>query len=71
MKSFVDESKLPGARIIMSHTLTESAGRLLLTHQIEMKGPLAFLFAYLIGRTMKKNLPIEMRALITKAELQK
>lgn len=71
MKSFVDESKLPGARIIMSHALTESAGKLLVTHQIEMKGPLAFLFAYLIGRTMKKNLPVEMRALVKKAESER
>ncbi len=68
MKMFVDESKLFLARIIVSHYLTESAGKTQVTHQIEMKGPLAFLFAYLIGRTMKKNLPQEMQAMIKKAE---
>jgi hypothetical protein len=31
------------------------------THQIKMTGPLAFVFAYLIGRPMKKNLPQEMQ----------
>ena len=69
-KRFVDESKLFLAKIIVSHFLTESGGKTLVTHQIEMTGPLAFLFAYLIGRTMKKNLPQEMAAMIKKAESQ-
>ncbi len=68
-KKFVDESKLFLARIIVSHYLTESGGKTQVTHQVEMTGPLAFLFAYLIGRTMKKNLPQEMQAMVKKAEL--
>ena len=68
MKMFVDEAKLPLAKIIVTHTITEANGKRLVTHQIEMKGMLAFLFAYLIGRNMKKNLPHEMMAMIKKAE---
>lgn len=68
MKMFVDESKLPFARIIVSHFLKVSSGITYVTHQIEMKGPLAFLFSYLIGRKMKKNLPQEMLTMIKKAE---
>ena len=68
MKMFVDESKLPLARIIVSHFMNESNGKTIVTHQIEMNGPLAFVFAFLIGRTMKKNLPQEMKAMIEKAE---
>lgn len=68
LKMFVDESKLFLARITVSHYLTESAGKTQVTTQIEMSGPLAFLFAYLIGRTMKKNLPQEMEAMVKKAE---
>jgi hypothetical protein len=68
LKMFVDETKLFLTRIIVSHFLTESAGKTWVTHQIEMTGPLAFVFAYLIGRQMKKNLPQEMRAMINKAE---
>lgn len=67
-KKFVDESKLFLAKIIVSHHLTESLGKTLVTHQIEMTGPLAFLFAYVIGRTMKKNLPKEMETMVKKAE---
>lgn len=68
LKMFVDESKLFLARIIVSHYLTESSSKTQVTHKIEMTGPLAFLFAYLIGRTMKKNLPQEMQAMVKKAE---
>lgn len=68
MKMFVDESKLFLARIIVSHFLDGSKGKTQVTHQIEMTGPLAFLFAFLIGRKMKKNLLQEMQAMVRKAE---
>lgn len=68
MKEFIDEAKLPFTRIIVSHFLREVGEKTEVTHQIEMKGVLAFLFAYLIGRTMKKNLPREMEAMVKKAE---
>jgi hypothetical protein len=68
LKMFVDESKLFLAKILVSHYLTESNGKTIVTHQIEMKGPLAFVFAFLIGRTMKKNLPQEMAAMVKAAE---
>lgn len=67
-KMFIDEAKLSLARIIVSHSLTESNGKTQVTHQIEMTGPLAFFFAIVIGRNMKKNLPQEMEAMVKKAE---
>ena len=67
-KLFIDEAKLTLARIIVSHFLTESNGKTYVTHQIEMTGPLAFFFAFVIERNMKKNLPQEMAAMIKKAE---
>lgn len=68
MKMFVDEAKLPLTRIIVSHSLTESKGKTYVTHHIEMTGLLSFVFAFLIGRNMKKNLPQEMMAMVRKAE---
>lgn len=67
-ESFVDEAKLFYARIIVSHFLTQSGNKTLVTHQIEFKGPLAFFFAFVIGRNMKKNISTEMLALVKKAE---
>ena len=68
MRMFVDESKLPLGRIVMSHFLEEKDGKMHVTHQIEMRGPLAFFYAFVIGRTMKKNLPDEMLSMVKKAE---
>ena len=68
MKMFIDEASLPLTRIIVSHFMTESEGKTFVTHRIEMKGLLSFVFAFLIGRNMKKNLPKEMLAMIRKAE---
>ena len=67
-KKFIDEAKLTLGRIIVSHFLTESNGKTCVTHQIEMKGPLAFFYSIVIGRNMKKNLPQEMAAMVKKAE---
>lgn len=69
MQMFVDETKLPLTRIIFSHSLRESVGKTYVTHTIEMRGLLSFVFAFLIGRNMKKNLPQEMMALVRKAEI--
>lgn len=68
LKQFVDESNLFLGKIIVSHFISEKGGKREVTHQIEMTGPLSFLYAILIGRTMKKNLPQEMQAMIKKAE---
>lgn len=68
MRMFVDESRLFLATIVVSHELTESNDMTAVTHCIEINGPLAFVFAFLIGRTMKKNLPQEMKAMVEKAE---
>ncbi len=67
-KFFIDEAKLPFAHIVVSHSLTQLNGITHVTHQVEMKGPLAFFFAFVIGRKMKKNLPKEMAAMVKKAE---
>jgi hypothetical protein len=68
MELFIDEAKLPLARIIVTHFLAIAKRKTQVTHRIEMKGPLAFFFAYVIGREMKKNLPQEMMAMVKKAE---
>lgn len=68
MRLFVDEAKLPLARLVFTHSLTESGGKTQVAQRIEMFGFLAFFFAFVIGRDMKKNLPREMSAMIKKAE---
>lgn len=68
LQEFVDESKLPLTKIIVSHFMSTSHGKTHVTHRIEMRGMLSWLFAFLIGRTMKRNLPQEMASMIAQAE---
>lgn len=68
LKGFSDEAKLPLSKIIVSHEMSVSKGKTLVTHRIEMKGFLSFFFAFVIGREMKKNLPKEMMSMIKLAE---
>lgn len=69
MLFFIDEARLPLTRIIVSHSMRKLEGKIQVTHRIEMKGMLSWLFAILIGRNMKKNLPYEMKAMLKKAEM--
>ena len=68
LNMFLVESKLPLTKTIVSHYLTEDRGKTLVTHKVEMTGLLSFLFSFLIGRKMQKNLPQEMIAMVKKAE---
>lgn len=68
LKIYVAECRLFLARIISSHYLTKSDGKTQVTQQLEIKGPLAFLFAYHLGSSLKKNLFLEMESLVKKVE---
>ena len=63
--SFKVKSCLPlGATLEFSHFLTQVPSGLQITHGIIIKGPLTFLFKYVIGKTVKKNLPGAMKKLL-------
>jgi len=68
LKAYVGECKLFLARLISSHFLSTSNGKTQVTQQFEIKGPLAFLFAYHLGPKLKKDLVLEMESLKGKAE---
>lgn len=67
-KLFIDTTKLFLCTIIDTHTITQKQDSILVCHKIEMTGLLAFFFAFVIGRSMKKDLPSVMKAMIQKAE---
>ena len=67
-KRFDCEVKLFCARVTSEHTIEVKHGITHVTNTIEAKGPLAFFFAFVIGRAIKKKLPTEMAEMIKKAE---
>lgn len=70
-KIFVQEARLLLAKTIMTHSISEVNGNTQVTFKTEIKGPFAFLYARLIGPSIKKKIPIEMREMLKKAQLQK
>ena len=68
MKSFTQEAKIALSRVIMSHYVTEHYSKTTVTFQTEICGPMAFIWALLIGRSIKKKIPIEMSAMVKIAE---
>ena len=68
-KSFTVTSYLPLTKMIFAHHLKDNAdGTVTVTHHIEMKGLTAPLFAFMIGRKIKANLPDAMNKLVKLAE---
>lgn len=68
-QSFTNTSYLPLTKMIFAHYLKDNAdGTITITHHIEMKGMLAPLFAFIIGRKIKNNLPDAMNKLANLAE---
>lgn len=66
---FVDITLLPKAKMRMEHRLTDAdGGGLTLYQSVSFSGPLAFLFRYILGRGMKRDMPGAMRKLISLAE---
>ncbi|MBY0353270.1 SRPBCC family protein [Candidatus Babeliales bacterium] len=70
MHLFVQEANVPLARFVMSHFVTERNGKSTVTFKTEIRGPLALFWALLMGKGIKKKIPIEMAAMIKKAEKQ-
>lgn len=67
-RGFSDTSFLPLTKLIFTHTLTPKAGKTVITHHVVMRGLLAPLFAILIGRKIKAELPKAMEKLARTAE---
>ena len=68
---FVNRTILPLCRLDFIHYLNPSGGKLVITHRIEIKGVLSFLFAKLIGRGIEKGLALSVDNLIKLANNEK
>ncbi len=60
---FVDETKLPLARMRFEHEVASDAERTRITHRVQITGPAAPLFARVIGRGIARDLPETIAAL--------
>lgn len=66
--SFSDRSFLPLCKMDFIHQIKETAAGLQITHRVEIKGLLSFLFARIIGKNVEKGLPMAVANLVALAE---
>jgi polyketide cyclase/dehydrase/lipid transport protein len=68
LKSFQDVSKLPGGRLIFTHTITQTQAGSIIKHRIELKGLLSFLYRFIFKKKMQNGLPIALQGFKKLAE---
>ena len=69
-KRFHDRSFLPLTHLDFIHTIETDGEFTVVTHQVEMKGLLTFIFSRVIGTGIKKDMPTAMLKLSEIAEKQ-
>ena len=63
----VQEAYLSFAKVISYQSMSQVAGKTQVTFQVEIRGPLSFFFACMLGRFIKKKIPLEMDEMIKRA----
>lgn len=69
-KKFRDCTRFPGARMIDTHEMEETAEGLKLTNIITMEGPLSWLWIKLVGQYVAETIPEEMDSLVDMIQRQ-
>ncbi len=67
-REYTDTNYLPGARLVFQHTATPSNGRTELGVKVTMEGPLARLWALVMGKNFRKSAPEDLDRLIKLVE---
>ena len=56
-RMFASEAKLPGARLVFEHVIESVGAGVQITHRARVEGPMAWLWAALMRRSIEKGLP--------------
>ncbi len=66
-KLVVQEAYLSFAKVISYQSMSQVAGKTQVTFKVEIRGPLSFFFACMLGRFIKRKIPIEMEEMLKRA----
>lgn len=67
-REYTDTSTLPGARLVFRHTATPVHGGTDLDVQVTLAGPLAWVWAWIMGSGFRKSVPAGLERLVTVVE---
>ncbi len=62
-ESYIFETKLPGARLVVRRYFSKKDNSLIFVHNVRFEGKLGFVFAQLLGRGFMRELPLVMERL--------
>ncbi|MDQ1708753.1 MAG: hypothetical protein QOG49_138 [Frankiaceae bacterium] len=68
LRSFADVTRLPLAGLRFTHEITPTAAGHDVTQRVDFEGPLGWLFAKMMGRSLTVDMPETMRRLLRRAE---
>ncbi|MGE5196128.1 MAG: SRPBCC family protein [Anaerolineae bacterium] len=66
-KLVVQEAYLSFAKVISYQSMKQVDGRTQVTFKVEIRGPLSLFFACMLGRFVKKKIPVEMEEMLKRA----
>ena len=67
-KLVVQEAHLSFAKVISIQSMEHIAGKTLVTFEVEIRGPLALFYAWMLGRFIKKKIPAEMKEMLKRVK---
>lgn len=67
-KLVVQEAYLTFAKVVSYQSMSQVAGKTQVIFQVEIKGPLSFFYACMIGRFIKKKIPTEMQEMLKRVQ---
>lgn len=63
-RRYVDTARFPGARLVFAHTATEDRDGTALTAEVRLAGPLARLWALVLGGGFRRSVPADLDRLV-------
>ena len=66
--SFTDQTNLILGKLVFTHTVTKTADGCEITHRAEARGLFGWILGLIMGRSMRKDLPLSMKRLVEAAE---
>jgi hypothetical protein len=54
---FASQAKLPGAKLVFEHVIESVGAGVQITHRARLDGPMAWLWAAVLRRSIEKGLP--------------
>lgn len=68
-KLVVQEAYLFFAKVVSYQSMIHTYGKTQVTFQVEIRGPLSFFYACMLGRFIKKKIPAEMEEMLKRVQV--